>query len=220
MTVIQIFREDVLMDEFRMSNDTECSQNHITFRSNRNLENNEEYRVVISSNAVSDFDALCFYGDQNGNLYFQPYYVWLSAGFIRVTICFAEILIMIILFAFLQRSSFRAKPESVFLILSIILGFVYTFLMPCFRVPDEDSQFIRTYGILHGDFLVPADGKVEIPKFQMAWQNYTPFIIKKHFCSANIDTTRLKWDCVNMALYNPLSYIVTDFLSCHQTDLL
>lgn len=52
------------------------------------------------------------------------------------------------------------KPESLFLILSLIFGVLLVFIVPPFQSPDEDSHFLKSYLISKGDFFPEEKKKI------------------------------------------------------------
>lgn len=76
-------------------------------------------------------------------------------------------------------------------------------------MPDEVNHYVRTYGILHGNFLVPPDGHIEIPEnlIPFPWYTYTPYILFKNRVMQLSSQEMISHDAVNMALYSPISYI-------------
>ena len=98
----------------------------------------------------------------------------------------------------------------IFLLFSIPLCLLYLISVPIFQVPDEVNHYVRTYGILHGNFLVPSDGYIEIPEnlIPFPWYTYTPYILFKNRVMRLSTQGMIGHDAVNMALYSPVSYIL------------
>lgn len=170
------------------------------------LQEGADYEIRLTSDAREEENSLIFHKNyEKDEVCVRIFYRWFSRSFVIRLCSMGELLLLAAAFAMTEKRN--ASPECLFLFASILLCTCWCVLMPSFRVPDEDSHFVRIFGILEGYFVVPADGRVPIPKIPVAWQQYTPYNMWKHLESANYGTDRKLWDCVNIALYNPLVYI-------------
>lgn len=170
------------------------------------LQEGTEYEIRLTSDARTEGNSLIFHKNyQKDEFCVRIFYRWFSRSFL-ISICtMGELLLMAAACVMTRKKN--VSPEHIFLFSSILLCVCWCGLMPSFRVPDEDSHFVRIFGILEGYVVVPADGRVPIPQIPVAWQQYTPYNMWKHLESANYGADRKLWDCVNIALYNPLVYI-------------
>lgn len=60
----------------------------------------------------------------------------------------------------------KISIEKIFVILTLIFGCIFIYIIPPFQSPDEDSHFKKAYYIAGGDFYARTDGKIiglEIP---------------------------------------------------------
>lgn len=170
------------------------------------LQEGADYEIWLTSDAATEENSLIFHKNyQKDEICVRVFYRWFSRSFVIRICSVGELLLLAAVCAITKRRN--ASPECVFLFTSILLCLCWCVLMPSFRVPNEDSHFVRIFGILEGYFVVPADGRVPIPQIAVAWQQYTPYNMWKHLETANYGADRRLWDCVNIALYNPLVYI-------------
>lgn len=214
-TNICVFDGDRLLDSFEIWHGLPTlDSGTIRFALNEaaDYQKDHSYKITIISTAVNEDTGLSFsLSSDNEKIWCQMYYRWLSCSMVRIAVITLGIIVIILFYSFLAINDFNVKPENIFMILSIIMCIAYTFGMPGFRVPDEEQHFSRTYGILHGYFIVPASGTIPISSvFNMDWHGYTPFIMSHFWNSSEFiatDTLR-EWPAVNMALYSPMSYIL------------
>lgn len=164
--------------------------------------------VCISSDVNNNSQALRFRLAENEEVWVRLVYKIMSKNIARIFFgggIFASIFVLYCV----RRGETLKEPENLFLCCSIILGALYLFVMPMFRVPDSVNHYVRAYGILEGNFLTPKEGQVEIPEnlIPYAWHSYTPYILFKNFnMHINASETVLH-NNVNMALYSPISYV-------------
>lgn len=116
----------------------------------------------------------------------------------------------------------KTPVEKVFLLISLVFGFLYMFILPPFQSVDEASHFFRGYEIASGKFLAQKIGEntgdylpVSLSKLE---SDYT-FLIKNIDNKLNVnyifDSSRLKLnkqdesfiDFKNSALYSPVTYL-------------
>lgn len=112
--------------------------------------------------------------------------------------------------------------ERLFVLIALIFGLLYVFILPPFQSVDEGMHFFRTYQISEGNFLAKKiDGKVgdEIPSsLSDFYDMYTPFIknidkktnlaqMKNNFQLQVNDREREFTQFTNTALYSPVCYI-------------
>ncbi len=112
--------------------------------------------------------------------------------------------------------------ERLFVLIALIFGLLYVFILPPFQSVDEGMHFFRTYQISEGKFLAKKiDGKVgdEIPSsLSDFYDMYTPFIknidkktnlaqMKNNFQLQVNDREREFTQFTNTALYSPVCYI-------------
>ena len=112
--------------------------------------------------------------------------------------------------------------ERLFVLIALIFGLLYVFILPPFQSVDEGIHFFRTYQISEGKFLAKKiDGKVgdEIPSsLSDFYDMYTPFIknidkktnlaqMKNNFQLQVNDREREFTQFTNTALYSPVCYI-------------
>lgn len=112
--------------------------------------------------------------------------------------------------------------KNFFLLLALIFGFLYVFILPPFQSVDENMHFYRTYQISEGRFISKnIDGKIgdylpeAIPEF---YNLYAPFIknidmktgrkdIIRNFRLNLDEESRIFTEFPNTSLYSPVCYI-------------
>lgn len=112
--------------------------------------------------------------------------------------------------------------EKFFLIVSLVFGFLYVFILPPFQSVDEASHFYRGYEIISGKFLAKKTDKLTGDYLPSSLENlaskYT-FLIKNVDNKINptyiIDSSKIKLEkettkftvFQNTALYSPICYL-------------
>lgn len=175
----------------------------------------EAYFIEVTSNVAENSNAIAVFLDTSGNIAAQFSYIWFSKRVLNI----AYSLIGLIIVLFVYCMSTRKKPllkkrsgpkaEDFFLYASIPLCIVFTFIFPPFRTPDEQNHFLRAYGILKGFFIVPESGAIPGPAhlFPISPECTNPFTAWIYGGLPHDAAATDLYDCVNMALYNPISYI-------------
>lgn len=112
--------------------------------------------------------------------------------------------------------------EKFFLIVSLIFGFIYVFILPPFQSVDEASHFYRGYGIANGKFLakklngtagdyLPSSLEKLTSKYTFLIKNIDNKIKPKYIIdSAKIELEKNKTEFINFqntALYSPVCYL-------------
>ena len=112
--------------------------------------------------------------------------------------------------------------EKIFVLLAILFGILYVFILPPFQSVDEGMHFFRTYQISEGHLTAKKiDGKVgdEIPSsLSDFYDKYVPFIknidkktnlseMKSNFQLQVEEDRRESTQFTNTALYSPVYYI-------------
>lgn len=171
------------------------------------LKEGGNYEIQLSSNAPSSENAIGFFKDYwTGGLLVRVFYKWFSRDFVRLICIVSETVLWMGFVLVFSRK--KISIEKMFLLASVVLCICWTMMMPCFRVPDEDSHFVRIWGILNHYLLVPENGEIRIPDISVSWQNYTLYYLKNHLAEMNIGAGTRALSCVNMALYNPVVYLL------------
>lgn len=171
----------------------------------------KHYRVVMTTNAIKGHYMTVYTGN-NGSIWHNVVYNWISKEKLaKLLIGFQTIIVIVIfsMFKFTNKKNKKLKIENIFLLISVILITLYTFLVPAFRAPDEFQHFLRTYGILHGIFLVPLSGNLSVPHSLIPVldpASNTLYEILKNF-NVQLPNHDIKMNVINMALYSPQSYI-------------
>ncbi|AUJ29442.1 DUF2142 domain-containing protein [Liquorilactobacillus hordei] len=176
-----------------------------------NVKKGKYYRVVMTTNAIKGHYMTAYTGN-NGSIWNNVVYNWIpKEKLAKLLIVFQTIIAIIIfgIFKLTNKKNKKLKIENVFLLVSVVLITLYTFLVPAFRVPDEFQHFIRTYGILHGNFLVPLSGNLSVPHNLIPVLdpvNNTLYETLKNF-NVQLSDHNINMSVINMALYSPQSYI-------------
>lgn len=112
--------------------------------------------------------------------------------------------------------------EKIFLLLAVVFGFLYVFILPPFQSVDENMHFFRAYQISQGKFLAHnLNGKIGdiIPSSLSAfYDDYFPFIknidkkldfqIINSTFARKIEPTKTQYmEFKNTALYSPICYL-------------
>lgn len=112
--------------------------------------------------------------------------------------------------------------EKFFLIISLIFGFIYVFILPPFQSVDEASHFYRGYEIVNGSFsakkvnksvgdYLPSSLKELVSKYDILIKNVDKKIKPKYITkSAEIKLNQEKTEFINFqntALYSPICYL-------------
>lgn len=179
-------------------------------------DNDSKYFLEITSDCPVQDNAYGFGLTSEGSVWSRATYLLFTKGQRKVTTFFSVLLFAIPFYALFFRkntSKWILKPENVFIILSIPLSILFLILVPIFQVPDEVNHYVRSYALIHGYFLVPADGKIPIPENLIPFRSdsYTPYILYHNFMMRIDGSKTILHDNVNMALYFPVSYILQAF---------
>ncbi|EJE99274.1 hypothetical protein LMA_06051 [Liquorilactobacillus mali KCTC 3596 = DSM 20444] len=169
------------------------------------------YEVVMTTNAIKGH-YMTAHTDNNGFIWNNVIYNWIPKEMLAKLLIGFQTIIAIIIFGILKftnRKKRKLKIENIFLLISVVLVTLYTFLVPAFRVPDEFGHFVRVYGILHGNLLVPLSGNLTVPHNLIPVLdpvNNTLYETLKNF-NVQLSSNKTNMNIVNMALYSPQSYI-------------
>lgn len=181
-----------------------------------NVDKNIHYYLEITSDAPVQANAYGFGQNAEGSVWNRPAYLLFTEKQRKITVFLSVFILSMLVYILFFRKKAGARPagpENIFAVLSIPLCLLYLVLVPIFQVPDEVNHYVRTYGILHGCFLVPADGQIPVPEnlIPFPWYSYTPYILFKNFIMQIDGSKTILHDNVNMALYSPVSYIFQVF---------
>lgn len=197
-------------------NDTMGYATEFIFDNIINVDKNIHYYLEITSDAPTQNNAYGFGQTTEGSVWNRPTYLLFTEKQRKVA-TFLSILFLsmpvYILFFRKKAGEKLVRPENTFAVLSIPLCLLYLFFVPIFQVPDEVNHYVRSYGIVHGYFLIPSDGQMPIPEnlIPLPWYSYTPYILFKNFIMQIDGSKTILHDNVNMALYSPVSYVLQAF---------
>ncbi|ADP77896.1 Protein of unknown function DUF2142, membrane [Methanothermus fervidus DSM 2088] len=107
------------------------------------------------------------------------------------------------------------KVEKIFLIIALIYGILFSFLVPPFQVPDEKWHFYKAFSISEGHIfptkyvVVPKNVKVVVDTF-----NSVKDVQKKIYESLNLPITQNKVavDISNVSIYPPIPYLFSSLI--------
>lgn len=108
------------------------------------IQNNYKLLILFFSLSLLNIILLCWNFKSN-NLNFGETFVFTLIGSILLEIILGAIILIS------QRKKW--KTEKIFLILSLVIGVVYVFVLPIGRAPDEASHFFRIYELSTGHFV-------------------------------------------------------------------
>ena len=175
-------------------------------------DNDSRYFLEITSDSPVQENSYGFGLTLEGTVWNRTTYLLFTKDQRKIITFFAVLLFAIPMYTILfqkDTNKWIMKPENIFIIMSIPLCILYLILVPIFQVPDEVNHYVRSYGIIHGYFLVPPDGKIPIPENLIPFRSdsYTPYILFKNFIMQIDADNVILHNNVNMALYSPVSYI-------------
>ncbi|MCR4588741.1 MAG: DUF2142 domain-containing protein [Lachnospiraceae bacterium] len=103
----------------------------------------------------------------------------------------------------------QIKPEYLFLILSLILGPLYTIFMPLLHLPDELGHFYRVLTLLQGDLFCLPDGEALLPVPVLPYLSGegSQAMLWSHTSWSLNDAAPTMVSVVNQCLYLPLCYL-------------
>ena len=130
----------------------------------------------------------------------------------------------------LKEFKVHQNIEKIFIVLTLIFGFLYVFILPPFQSVDEGNHFFRTYQIADGNFVSKnISNEIDTSNNQYIgdyiplslfeyYTNYEPFIKnidkKQNFeniirdFKTNIDSEEKKFvSLLNTSLYSPVCYL-------------
>lgn len=179
-------------------------------------DNASHYFLEITSDSPVQENSYGFGLTPEGTVWKRMTYLLFTKNHRKIITFFSVLLFAIPMYALFFRkntNNWIKQPENIYMIMSIPLCILYLILVPIFQVPDEVNHYVRSYGIVHGYFLIPPDGQIPIPENLIPLQSdsYTPYILFKNFMM-QIDADKvILHNNVNMALYSPVSYIFQSF---------
>lgn len=222
-TTIRIYTDerDLFVNSFTNDttfevNDTRGYATEFVFDDIINVDKNTHYYIEITSDASMQNNAYGFGQTTEGNVWNRPTYLLFTEKQRKIATFFAILILSMpvyILFFRKNAGEKMTRPENIFAVLSIPLCLFYLILVPIFQVPDEVNHFVRSYGVVHGYFLIPSDGQMPIPEnlIPFPWYSYTPYILFKNFIMQIDGSKTILHNNVNMALYSPISYVFQIF---------
>lgn len=218
-TTVRVYRDDEEIFTSTFSNDTlfevddpsgyatEFVFDHIV-----DVDDSSRYFLEITSDSPAQNTAYGFGLTCEGGVWSRTTYLLFTKAQRKLAVFLSVLTLSAAVYAlmFLKRNvKWTAKPENIFLIMSIPLCILFLFLVPVFQVPDEGNHYVRAYGIVHGYFLTPSGGQIPIPEnlFPFSQHSYTPYILFKNFSMQIDGSSAVLYDNTNMALYSPVSYV-------------
>ncbi len=116
----------------------------------------------------------------------------------------------------------KIKEEKIYLIITLIIGFIMVFIIPPFQAPDEDSHFKKTYLITEGVFypvvqddtygnklpenlIIYAEDKLAYGSNRNQKFNYDKFLLDLHTLEMS---DNLVYNDYSTAVKNPFIYVI------------
>ena len=169
------------------------------------------YEIQVTGNASSKETAFKVYLDQEGHPWYRVEYMWFERDQLEFGLFLLYAILVSALYFVLRALQKRQRLhwEAMYLLIAVPLFFLYHAALPIMQQPDFLNHYARIYGILKGQLLVPPDGMLQVPGNFLPYQtgDYTPcLLIKNYIAAVNPQVTELH-NTVNMALYNPISYL-------------
>ena len=224
--VVNVYEDETLIDNEKISIDTladgERETNHdynilykrLVFKTPIAVSLEKSYAVEFSSTIDERDGAIKLRLTPDKEIWYRFSYLWIKKSTLFIISVAIEILLSLLIIGALFKIK-KLKIEEIFLIISVPLCILFTFVMPVYRVPDEMQHYLRTISIIKGYFVIPTDGMISAANnLAASWLKppfrgyFSPYITVTQF-NNYLSSNTLKYNVVGAAVYNPISYCFT-----------
>lgn len=172
------------------------------------LQPGKEYviRTVMPREAM-----LAVSGSERDGPWMRIYYRWIGRDVLRLVFILSAMLLGLLMFYLTFRKGIR--PETVFFIVSVPLCIAFAVIIPALRAPDEVVHFLRAFGVVKGNWIVPPDGLVNLPEnivpegFSAPYSEVFSVYSMVNGGDILLSSRQAAYSIQNAALYNPLVYV-------------